>query len=170
MPSELSQKQKETLDLFVSGAYKLDKLVAWLTEQELDKSLSPGEWTIRQIVHHVAGDGDAWSMVIQKGLAIPGTPVSFGESLENEKWADALGFDKRPIRAALALIKCHRHIIAELAICYLDKWDNTVTFKVPGQEEPGKISVGEIIRMLADHLAEHITTIEAIRKKFGISG
>jgi hypothetical protein len=164
----LSPVQKETLDLFVSGAYKLDKLAGFLTEQELDMSLSPGEWTIRQIVHHVAGDGDAWSMVIQKGLAIPGTLVSFGESVENEKWASALAFDKRLIRAALALIKCHRHIIAELAICFLEKWDNTVTFKIPGQEEPGQISVGEIVRMLADHLAEHIATIEAIRKKHSL--
>jgi hypothetical protein len=166
--TELSTAQKETLDLFVSGAYKLDKLVSMLTEQELDMSLSPGEWTIRQIVHHVAGDGDAWSMVIQKGLVVPGTLVSFGEAVENEKWASALAFDKRPIRAALALIKCHRHIIAELAICFLEKWDNTVTFKIPGQEEPGKVSVGEIIHMLGDHLAEHIATIEAIRKKHGI--
>jgi hypothetical protein len=168
MPSELSPVQKETLDLFVSSAYKLDKLVSLLTEEELDMSLSPGEWTIRQIVHHVAGDGDAWSMVIQKGLVIPGTLVSFGDAVENEKWASALAFDKRPIRAALALIKCHRHIIAELAICFLEKWDNTVTFKVPGDEEPGHVSVGEIIRMLADHLAEHIATIEAIRKKHGL--
>jgi hypothetical protein len=168
MPTELSLAQKESLDLFVSGAYKLDKLVAALTEQELDMSLSPGEWTIRQIVHHVAGDGDAWSLVIQKGLAVNGILVSFGESVENEKMAGGLGFDKRPIRAALALIKSHRHVIAELAICYLDKWDNTVTFKVPGQEELGRISIGEIIRMLADHLAEHIVTIEAIRKKYQI--
>jgi hypothetical protein len=168
MTAALSVQQKKTLDQFVSGAYKLDKLVSFLTEEQLDFSLSPGEWTIRQIVHHVAGDGDAWSMVIQKGLVIPGTLISFGESVENEKWANALAFDKRPIRAAIALIKSHRHVIAELAICFQEKWDNNVTFNIPNQKDPGKVTVGEIIQMLADHLTEHITTIEAIKQKHGI--
>jgi hypothetical protein len=165
MTAALTEKQKETLNLFVSGAYALDTLAGSLTEEQLDLSLSPGEWTIRQIVHHVAEDGDAWSMVLKKALVIPGTPVSFGESVENEQWANALAFDKRPIRAAIALIKSHRHVIAELAISFQEKWDNQVTFNMPGQPEPGKISFGEILGMLADHMAEHIMTIEAIRKK-----
>jgi hypothetical protein len=168
MTAALSPTQKGTLEKFVSGAYQLDKLVGFLTEENLDKSLSPGEWTIRQIVHHLAGDGDAWSMVIQKALVIPGTLISFGESVENEKWGNALAWDKRPIRGAIALIKSHRHVMAELAVFFAEKWENGVTFNIPGQKDPGKVSFGEIIQMLTDHMSEHIATIEAIKQKHSI--
>jgi hypothetical protein len=169
MTAVLNEKQKEALNLFVSGAYKLDKLVSSLTEEQLDKSIAPGEWTIRQIIHHVAEDGEAWSMAIKKAIAIPGALVSFGEFPGNEPWANALAFDKRPIRAAIALLKSHRHVIAELAISFPDAWENCVTVTVPDNKEPDKVSIGQIIRMLGEHLAEHIATIEAIRKKHGIS-
>lgn len=167
MTAALTAQQKETLTQFVSGAYQLDKLVGFLTEEQLDHFLSPGEWTIRQIIHHVAEDGNAWAMPIQKALVIPGTLISFGESVENEIWADALAFSKRPIRAAIALIKSHRHLIAEIAVFFSEKWDNHVTFNIPGQKDPGRVSVGEMISMLTDHLSEHITTIEAIKQKHG---
>jgi|WetSurMetagenome_2_1015567.scaffolds.fasta_scaffold260202_2 hypothetical protein len=165
MTAALTAAQRETLERFISGAYKLDKLVGFLTEEQLDIALSTGEWTIRQIIHHVAEDGNAWSMPLQKALVIPGTLISFGESVENETWADALAFDRRPVRAAIALLKSHRHLIAELAVFFAEKWDNHVTFNVPDKKEPGKVSFGEIIQMLADHLDEHIATIEAIKQK-----
>ncbi len=167
MTAALTAAQKETLERFITGAYKIDKLVGFLTEEQLDLSLSTGEWTIRQIIHHVAEDGNAWAIPMQKAMVIPGTLISFGESVENEDWADALAFDKRPVRAAIALLKSHRHLIAELAVFFAEKWDNHVTFSIPGQKDPGKVSFGEMISMLTDHLNEHIATIEAIKQKHG---
>lgn len=168
MIAALTAAQKEVLDLFVSGAYKLEKLAGYLTEEQLDKSLNPGEWSIRQITHHMSDDGDTWSLVTKKALAVPGTPVVFGGFPGNEPWADALAHDKRPIPGALALVKAHRHIIAELAVCFPERWDNCVTFAMPDSKEPGKIAFGQIIKMLTDHLSEHIVTIEAIKLKHGI--
>jgi hypothetical protein len=168
MTAALSAAQKETLTQFVTGAYTLDKLVGFLTEEQLDRSISPGEWTIRQIVHHVSEDGETWSMTAKKAIAIPGTPVNFGNSPGNDPWAKALAYDKRPIRAAIALFKSHRHLIAELAVYFADEWDNFVTFTVPDNKEPAKITFGEIIKMLTDHLAEHLATIEAIKQKHGL--
>ncbi len=168
MTAALTVQQKETLDQFVSGAYKLEKLVRFLTEEQLDKSISPGEWSIRQIVHHVSDDGDAWSLVVKKALAVPGTPVAFSGFPGNEPWANALAFNKRPIPGALALIKSHRHVIAELAVFFPERWENYVTFDVPGNKETAKITFGQIIKMLTDHLSEHIATIEAIKQKHSI--
>jgi hypothetical protein len=171
MTAALTVSQKETLDQFVSGAYRLEKLVCFLTEEQLDKSIAPGEWSIRQIVHHLSTDGDGWSFILQKAIATPGVRVSFGEPGDfpgNETIARSLAWDKRPIAGALALIKAHRHVMAELAICFPDKWENYVTFNTPGQKEPGKMTFGQIIQMLTDHLAEHIATIEAIKKIHGM--
>jgi hypothetical protein len=165
MTAALSVTQKETLDKFISGAYKLDVMVHFLTEEQLDLSMGPGEWSIRQIVHHVADDGDAWSMVAKKTLAVPGTPVVFTGFPGNEPWANALAFDKRPIPGALSLIKSHRHVMAELAFCFPEKWEQSISFAIPDSKESVNITLAQILFMLTEHVAEHTATIEAIKLK-----
>ena len=167
---KLNPSQKETLKLFTSGAEKLEKAVSGLSEKELDYSLAPGEWTIRQIVHHVADDGDGWSFVFKKALGTPGVGFSFGEPGEfpgNEVWSKALACYERPITAALTLIKAHRTYIEELAIYFAGSWGNYVTYLDPeGMKQ--KFTAGQIIGMLAEHMMEHVATINAIKKKHGI--
>jgi len=166
--SELTVSQKEALALFTSGADRLEMAVTGLSEKELDYSIAPGEWTIRQIVHHVAGDGDAWSMPFQKAIATPGAYIRFEGFPGNEAWADALAFDKRPIQTAMTLIKSHRRLIAELAAHFSDAWEQYATIVDSQGKEVQRVSAGQIIHMLGEHLAEHIATIEAIKRQHGI--
>ena len=70
--SALTATQAETLALFTSGADDLEQAIQGLSETELDYAGTPDGWTIRQIVHHIADDGDAWSMNFKKALATPG--------------------------------------------------------------------------------------------------
>jgi hypothetical protein len=165
---KLTVSQKEVLSLFTSGADELKKAIAGLSKKELDYSMSPGEWSIRQIVHHVAEDGDAWSMVIKKALVTPGILIIPSHSPGNEAWANALEHDKRPVQTALALLKTHRRVIAELAAYFPDRWEQVVTYPDSKGKVTKRIGVGQIIRMLGEHLAEHIATIDAIKKKHGI--
>ena len=166
--AELTESQKEVLKIFREGAGKLEELVTGLSDKELDCSETPGEWTIRQIVHHVAEDGDAWSMNFKKALTIPGVPVRFEGFPGNEAWADALAFDKRPIQSSLALLKAHRQVMAELAERFADAWEQSVTMLDSDGKELQKISAGQIIKMLGDHLEEHIETIQRIKKQHNI--
>jgi len=161
--------QKETLDRFTAGALKLEKLVGSLTEQQLDKSIAPGQWTIRQIVHHVSEDGEAWSLNIKRAIAAPGVFIAPSKFPGNDAWGKALAHDKRPIQGALALVKAHRYVIAEIVTCFPDKWGQYITYPAQGGKEIGRFTVGQIIRMVTDHLDEHIATIEAIKKKHNIS-
>jgi hypothetical protein len=166
----LVESQRKTLALFTSGAEKLEQAVSGLSEKELDCAFAPGEWTIRQIVHHVADDGDGWSFVLKKALGTPGVGFSFGEPGDfpgNEAWSKALACDKRPIQASLSLIKAHRKLIEELAVYFAGSWDNYVTYlDLEGKKQ--KFTAAQIIGMLAEHLMEHVTTINAIKKKHGI--
>jgi hypothetical protein len=166
----LTTSQKETLDLFSSGAVKLEKLVSGLNDQELDLSLSPGEWSIRQIIHHVAEDGDIWAMHFKRAIAANSCKIRFEEFPGNEDWAKALAFEKRPVSTSLSLIKIHRQSVAELAEFFKDKWQNSIVVIDTQGKELQKISAGQIVSMLAGHLSEHVSTIEAIQRKHGISG
>jgi hypothetical protein len=117
-------------------------------------------WSIRQIVHHVADDGDVWSMCIKKALATPGALVRFEGFPGNEAWADALDFDRREIEPALDLIRAHRRYLAQLLEHFPGDWDRSVRLANAEGEVVREMSVREMVRMLTDHMREHIGQIE----------
>lgn len=166
--SRLTNTQKELLSRFTSGVNRLEIIITGVSEKDMNQSLAPGEWTIRQIIHHIADDGDAWSIVIKKAIATPGAPIRFEGFPGNEAWANALSFDKRPVQASLSLIKSHRQVISELAEYFCETWNQNVTIIDSHGNEMQKLSMEQIIRMISEHLDEHINTIENIRQKHGI--
>lgn len=160
--------QKDALLLFASGAGRLEALVSGLTEAQLDLPAAPGEWTIRQIVHHVADDGDVWSMIIKKALATPGALVRFEGFPGNAAWADALHFAHWPIEPSLALIRAHRQYLTQLLAHFAEAWERTVTIADAEGRAVRSLSVGEMMHMLTEHMQEHVATIEAIRQQHGL--
>lgn len=166
--SELTPSQKETLHRFRGSAARLVEAVAGLTDEQLDCSLSPGEWTVRQIIHHVATDGDAWSISFQKAIANPGAPIRFEGFLDNEIWADAMAFEKRPIGSPIMLIEAHRRVMAEIAAHLPDAWERYVVILDHEGKEVQNITAGQILAMLTDHMEEHIATINAIKDQHGM--
>jgi hypothetical protein len=152
---------------FVGIADELVTLVGALSDAELDLSRSPGQWSIRQIVHHLAEDGDVWSMCIKKALATPGASVRFEGFPGNEAWADALDYGERDIGFALQLIIAHRQYLAAL-LRDLDAWDNSCKLVDAEGEVQREISVGEMVGMLTEHMATHVATIRAICEAHGV--
>lgn len=166
--SGLTASQSETLSLFASGADNLELAIRDLSETELDFSGTTGRWTIRQIVHHIADDGDAWSMNFKKALATPGAPIRFEGFPGNDAWAEALAFDRRPIQSSLALIKAHRQHISELAGYFPHGWERCVDIVDSQGQTVQSISAGQILHILGEHLAEHVLTIEDIKRQHGL--
>ena len=164
-----SRSKEEILALFLSGAERLETALAGLSAVDLDLTDKPGEWTIRQMVHHVADDGDAWSMPLKKAIATSGALIRFEGFPGNDAWATAMAFDKRDITHSLALIKAHRQVMAELAGYFIDAWDSRYIVIVDGQgQEVQKVTVGQIVNMVTEHLFEHVEAIEDIKRKHGI--
>ena len=164
-----TESREEALALFLSGAERLEAAVEGLTEANLDLSNAPGEWTIRQMVHHVADDGDAWSMPLKKAIATPGAPIRFEGFPGNDAWAEAMAFDRRGIEASIGLIKAHRQVMTELARYFIDGWDSRCVVIV---DEHGKevqaVTLGQIISMVAEHLIDHVVAIEGMKKRCGL--
>lgn len=138
----------------------LEAVIQDLTEETLDSACAPGEWTIRQIVHHLADDCDVWSMCIKKAVATPGVLVRFEGFPGNEPWADGLAFECRGVEPAMTLIKAHRQYIAQLATHFPDAWDRSIKLGNAQGEVVREFSVCEIIEMLTDHMSEHVAVIE----------
>ncbi|MCL4507156.1 MAG: DinB family protein [Chloroflexi bacterium] len=161
----LTQSQEQTLARFASGSDRLRAALRDVPDSAFDLSLEPGEWSIRQIVHHLSDDGVTWCMALRKALATPGVPIRFEGFPGNEAWANALGYDRLPIQPALALIAAHGEVIAQLMRHFPDKWDGYVTAIDPAGGAEQKVTAGDMIGFLGEHFDEHIKVIEAIMQR-----
>jgi hypothetical protein len=157
---ELTKSQEKTLALFVAGAERLEAIIQDLPEEALDSACAPGEWTIRQLVHHLADDCDVWSMCIKRAIATPGVLVRFEGFPGNEPWADGLAFECRGVEPALTLIKAHRQYIAHLATHFSDAWDRSFKLGNAQGEVVREFSVREMIENLTEHMSGHLVVIE----------
>jgi hypothetical protein len=154
--------QNEIIARFTAGSEQLYSLTANLTEDQLDQRLSECEWSIRQIIHHLADDLDVWSMCIKKAVATPGAVVRFEGFPGNDAWAEGLQFDRRPIPLQLELIGAQRRAVAELARHFSDHWDRSMRISDAEGKIRAELNVQDILVMLTQHTDEHLHSIEQI--------
>jgi hypothetical protein len=162
--TEQTLSNDEILSLFTSSAEKWQSLVQSLSETDLDLLNEADGWTIRQIIHHVADDCDVWSMCIKKAIATPGVQVRFEGFPGNEAWAQALDFERREIVTAMDLIVAHRRYLTQLLEYFSDAWDRSVKLVNAEGEIVAEMTVGEMAKMLAEHMLEHVEAIEKTKR------
>jgi hypothetical protein len=156
---------ESALDLFTSSAERLVEVTSRLELAQLDYVPAPGEWTIRQLIHHVTDDCDFWSMAFKKAFATPGAVMRFEGFPGNEAWAEGMDFCNLDVRPALALIQAHHTYLAYLLRHFSQRWENWVV-ALDAQSCPvQEFNVREIVNMLTAHMLEHLDTIEAILAK-----
>ena len=151
----------ERLALLAAGADALTAALAGLPEAGLDRSVAPGAWTIRQIVHHLADGEIAWSLHLRMALGVPGASARLEWYPGNEAWAGALDYAGRPIEAAVALFRAQRLYTAHLLEHMGQRWEQCVL--VGGRP----MRVVDIACLLTLHAAEHVTEICKIREHGG---
>jgi catechol 2,3-dioxygenase-like lactoylglutathione lyase family enzyme len=148
---------ERTLELYLAGVPALEEALAGLREADLALRLRPGEWSIRQIVHHLA-DSEATALAQPKfALAEPGR-LFIPNRYDPAAWASGLAYERRDIAPALALFAAVRGHLAQLLRELPGAWQRA-TVDPAGQERP----VGLLIGMLVSHAYEHIEDIKTIR-------
>ncbi|MEN6571112.1 MAG: DinB family protein [Anaerolineaceae bacterium] len=156
------------LQRYLAGTQQLKEALYGLTELQLDLTLEPGSWSIRQIVHHLADDGDVYSFVIKRAIASPGSITRFEGFPGNEPWGCALYTSTRKIDSSLKLFEAHRESVAELVEAVPGALKKEALFiGEDGKDMP--FPVDSILLMLIDHLDEHIRSIRDIRAKHGLN-
>lgn len=159
----------ETISNFLSSGEAFQAEINGLAEPALDYSLAPGEWSIRQIIHHVSDDGDVWSFITKRAAVIPGSPVQFGHFPGNEAWACGLAFERRPAASSLELIGAHRRYMAAMASELPDAWGYQVSLAGEDGKVMATMSFGQIFQMLTEHIQEHTATVRAIKARHGLA-
>ena len=160
----MKAEQETIIKEFTDSLAHLDRVLEQVPPECLDWSEDEDEWTIRQILHHLAEDCNVYSFIIEQGLAVPNCKVFFGEFPGNKEWADRLAFDQRPVGIALELMHAHRKFLAELVSHFPERWDNKVNFYNESGEKIADQTISAMITMLTEHMGEHILTIQNILK------
>jgi catechol 2,3-dioxygenase-like lactoylglutathione lyase family enzyme len=155
---------EETLATYARGGEEIEAVLTGLTEADLDLTRSPDEWSIRQIVHHLAETDSLFLMTFESALAQPGCTF-IRNPYDQPYWAEALAYKERAIEPSMALIKAMRDHLLQLFQYIPDFWDRYVLLKFASWEGEGdKVTVGGLLEGLNRHLAEHCAEIRETRR------
>lgn len=161
---------EELLELYEHGPEALESALAGLSEADLDLRHTDHDWTIRQIVHHLAESASLFLLQIKTALAQSGS-IYIRNPYDQDHWVQSLDYAGRPIEPSLALIKAVHAHIAQLLHHIPDYQDRYVLQKSPcdaPDREGRKRTVGELLGILTRHTAEHCEEIRETRRVHGI--
>lgn len=127
-----------------------EALVIHLSDDQLDKRI-PGEWSVRQIVHHVPDSHMSAVFRFKKPLTEDRPDFM---TYDQDAFA-LLGDYKLPIAPSLALLHAlHVRFVALLESLTDEQWQRTGF-----HPSWGEVSVEEVARRYADHGDNHINQI-----------
>lgn len=93
-----------------AGVDEVEANVAGATDAQLDARPGPGEWSARQVVHHLA-DSETMAATRLRRLLAEDEPVI--HAYDEGRFAEVLHYD-RPIAASLVLLRAVRAASAEI--------------------------------------------------------
>jgi DinB superfamily len=130
------------------GAAEFAAAVADVTEPELDAHPIEGEWSIREIAHHLA-DGELTSAVRLRRLIAEDDAAILG--YDERSFTDRLHATERPIASSVEAATAARASTLSILECLTDdEWKRTGT-----HSESGAYGVERWLEIYADHPWDH---------------
>ncbi len=158
---------EETIALYSQGPDELQETLGGLAEADLDVSLAPGSWTIRQNVHHLAESESLFLMQFKTALANSGRTY-IRPPYDQEKWPQSLAYTQRPIEPSVAFVRASRNHISQLLHYVPDNWEKYVMMKFTVEDEGHRTTVNELLNVMVRHMRDHCDEIREIRRVHGL--
>jgi hypothetical protein len=147
--------RNELIERYRSAVADLEAALAGVTEEELDRAQPDGEWTTRQIAHHVA-DSETMAYIRLRRLIADDDPRI--EGYDEPVWAQRLHYE-RPIAPSIAVVAAVRAASLQLLEALSPaEWERTGT-----HSESGAYSVRRWLEIYADHPHDHADQIRRAR-------
>jgi hypothetical protein len=126
-----------------------------ITDDELDRSAEPGEWTPRQVAHHLA-DSEMMSAIRIRRLLTEDKPVLY--AYDEKAFAEKLTSD-RPIQPSLEAMRWARETCAQL----MERMTEDDWHIVGTHSESGRYTPEDWLRIYAAHGHDHAEQIKRAR-------
>lgn len=155
-PMTNDQDRAARLERFSSAVAAVEAALVGVTDDELDRRPPSGEWSAREIVHHLA-DSESMAYIRLRRLIAEDDPQIAG--YDEPEWARRLHYD-RPVAASIAVVRAVRTASLELLRSLTpDEWARTGS-----HSESGAYSVDRWLAIYADHSHEHADQIARARR------
>lgn len=149
------ERRNELIAQYADGHRVVAEALEGITDAEMDAREGPGEWSPRQIVHHLA-DSEMMSATRLRRLLVEDNPVIQG--YDQEAFACSLPYDL-PIDGSLAVFKSVREANAPILrrITHED-WRRSGT-----NSDSGPYGTERWLEILAVHAHEHADQLRRAR-------
>ena len=146
----------ELIQRYKDGHRAVTEAMQGIRDEELDRSAS-GEWTPRQIAHHLA-DSEMMSAIRLRRLIAEDSPTLMG--YDEKAFGERLTAD-RPIAPSLEAMRWARETTAQI----LDRLSEEDWRRAGTHEESGPYSVEQWLEIYAAHGHDHAAQILRSRGK-----
>lgn len=153
----MTREERDALvDRYRAGADDFRDAVAGVTEAELDRTGIDGEWTIREIAHHLA-DSELASTIRLRRLIAEDEPLIQG--YDEASYVRRLHVTERPIATSVdAAAAARASSLSILEALTEDEWARTGR-----HSESGAYSVEDWLRTYANHPWDHADQARRVR-------
>src|ERR1700740_3463932 len=148
---------KDPLKIQKSTAKKPERLIKPLSKKQMKKRPGPGQWSIAEILAHLADAEVVGSWRIRQILGADGTPI---QAYDQNVWAKTFRYKDRDPGQSLKVFR----VLRENNLLLLKSvpprlWENHGM-----HAERGKETIAQVVRMFAGHDLNHLQQIERIAK------
>lgn len=150
-----SEEKAMLIDRIRTLPDELEALVSGLSEAQLKTVTIPGEWTVQQIVHHLA-DSHMNSVIRLKLILTSEQPTLVG--YDQEVWAEMPDTQDVPIAASLAILRgLHARWTVLFESITPEQWTRT-----GHHTERGEVPAYDFLTTYADHCNIHLDQIRRV--------
>ncbi|MCC7087370.1 MAG: DinB family protein [Pirellulales bacterium] len=152
---------RDLIDQYLSGSDLAARSVTGLTSEQLDAKPIVGQWSIRQVVCHVA-DFEPIYVDRMKRVIAEYCPTFFGGNPDT--FAAGLAYTRRKINIELEMITAvRRHMAAILRELSSDDFQ-----RIGNHSASGPLSLEQLLVDITAHIPHHVRFIEAKRAALGV--
>lgn len=157
---ERAERQR-LIEQYEAGYAAVTQALEGISETELDTPEAPGEWSPREVVHHLA-DSEMTAAIRLRRMIAEEEPLLVG--YDQEEFARRLYYN-RPIEASLGAFKFARETTAQILRCLTEEeWSRAGT-----HSEFGRQSVDDWLGYYATHAHDHADQIRRARAAANVS-
>lgn len=132
-----------------------------LSEEERTWRAAPDEWSVREIVHHVADANLTVLHLARVALAEPGRRYN-SNPYDQNLYATELRYNDRDDEASLRMLEAMHDVLVSMVETVPDGWSRSVTTSSGSTTE-----LKSLLQMQATHALEHLEQIRDVRRAMG---
>ncbi len=157
----MTRSDQSTLDDWRSIVGLVQGFSAGRSEAELDARPPGSPFSIRELVHHIVEANVVAASIVVAGLGSPGSVYDWSWMLPFGKWMEQMGYDRKPIGPAIALLEAlNAYVVAQIEPLP-DALARTVRLRDEPEGELRTVTIADVLRQEWNHAREHVEALRA---------